>query len=70
MVYADYWADTVDDMDRQRQKQAEFLVHRFCPWAVVTHIGVLNNAAKVRVEDILRRHGVETPVYIRRQWYY
>ena len=25
MAYADYWADTVDDMDRQRRKQAEFL---------------------------------------------
>jgi hypothetical protein len=37
---------------------------------VVTHIGVLNNAAMVRVKDILHRHGVETPVYIRRQWYY
>ena len=70
MVYTDYWADTVDDMDRQRRKQAEFLVHRFCPWTVVTHIGVLNNAAMVRVEDILRRHDVETPVYTRRQWYY
>jgi len=70
MVYADYWADTVEDMDRQRRKQAEFLVHRFCPWDVVTHIGVLNDAAKIRVENILRRHRVGKPVYICRQWYY
>lgn len=28
MVYADYWADTIADMDRQRRKQAEFSVYR------------------------------------------
>ena len=28
MVYQRYWRDTSDDMDRQRRKQAEFLVHR------------------------------------------
>lgn len=70
MIYADYWADTVEDMDRQRRKQAEFLVHRFCPWDVVTHIGVLNDAAKIRVENIFRWHRVGKPVYICRQWYY
>jgi len=30
-VYATWWRDTEDDMDRQRRKQAEFLVHEFCP---------------------------------------
>lgn len=30
MVFQRYWRDTVDDMDRQRRKQAEFLVYRFC----------------------------------------
>ena len=41
VVYADYWADTIADMDRQRRKQAEFLVYRFCPWEVLIHIGVI-----------------------------
>ena len=70
MVYANYWADTVEDNDRQRRKQAEFLVHRFCSWDVVTLIGVLNNDVKVQVESILAGHGVSTPVEVRRQWYY
>ena len=70
MAYADYWADTVDDMDRQRRKQAEFLVHRFCPWDVVNRIGVLNDAVKKRVERILDRKNVSMPVEVRRQWYY
>ena len=70
MVYADYWADNVDDMDRQRRKQAEFLVHRFCPWSVVTGIGVLNTAIRYRVDSILADHGATTPTHIHRNWYY
>lgn len=70
MVYARYWFDTTDDMDRQRRKQAEFLVHQFCPFSVITNIGVLNNTAKVRVERILNKHRVLIPVIICRAWYY
>ncbi len=70
MAYTDYWADTVDDMDRQRRKQAEFLVHRFCPWYVVKGIGVLNDAVKERVERILVRKSISMPVKVRREWYY
>ncbi|MFO8089686.1 MAG: DUF4433 domain-containing protein [Desulfatiglandaceae bacterium] len=70
MVYAEYWADTVDDMDRQRRKQAEFLVHRFCPWDVVERIAVLNNAVKQKVEHILHREEISRPVEVRPQWYY
>jgi len=70
MVYADYWADNVDDMDRQRRKQAEFLVHRFCPWDVVTRIAVLNSAVRRRVDTILADHGVTTPTEVHASWYY
>ncbi|GAF98949.1 unnamed protein product, partial [marine sediment metagenome] len=38
MVYQRYWSDNVDDMDRQRRKQAEFLVHRFCNWSLIRGI--------------------------------
>jgi hypothetical protein len=70
MVSADYWADTVDDMDRQRRKQAEFLVYRFCPWKVIKQIGVLNKVVKQRVERILDRNNISMPVEVCRQWYY
>jgi hypothetical protein len=70
MAYADYWADTVEDMDRQRRKQAEFLVHRFCLWEVIQKIGVLNDAVKSRVERILNRHHLSMPVEVCWQWYY
>ncbi|MFH2067385.1 MAG: DUF4433 domain-containing protein [Pseudomonadota bacterium] len=69
-AYADYWADTVDDLDRQRRKQAEFLVHRFCPWDVINSIGVLNDSVKKRVEKIFERYTISIPVEVHRPWYY
>lgn len=53
-----------------RRKQAEFLVHRFCPWEVVTRIGVLNQAVRRRVDGILGDHGAPTPTEVRESWYY
>ncbi len=32
---AKYWHDTIDDMDRQRRKQTEFLIHKFCDWNII-----------------------------------
>jgi hypothetical protein len=69
-VYADFWADTMDDMDRQRRKQAEFLVHRFCPWDLIIRIGVLNDNVKKMVERILEQKNCSLPVDVCRQWYY
>lgn len=67
-----YWADTVDDMDRQRRKQAEFLVHRSCDWALIQEIGVLNRAMKTRVEGILSGFdaALQRPVNLHHDWYY
>jgi ssDNA thymidine ADP-ribosyltransferase, DarT len=70
-AYARQWNDTLEDPDRQRRKQAEFLVHRICPWSVLTEIGVYNEPARDRVEATLRAHGREVlPVRIRSEWYY
>jgi len=71
-VYCDWWRDTVDDMDRQRRKQAEFLVHQCCGWELIQEIGVLDNAAKARVEGILDQCDprMRRPVVVHRNWYY
>lgn len=69
-VYATYWNDTLVDPDRQRRKQAEFLVHVFCPWDVVQEICVLNEAMRQRVTSIIGQHSISTPVQIRQKWYY
>jgi len=52
-VYARIWKSDVNDMDRQRRKQAEFLVYRFCPWTLIEEMGVCNQTAKTKTEGIL-----------------
>jgi hypothetical protein len=72
VVYQRYWSDTLEDMDRQRRKQAEFLVHRFCDWSLIQAIGVINQDMKARVEDILVQYPAELhkPVVVHSDWYY
>ena len=52
MVNQRYWADKLEDMDRQRRKQAEFLVYKCCPWELIREIVVVNATMKQRVESI------------------
>ena len=71
-VHAKIWRDTVDDMDRQRRKQAEFLVHRQCDWELIQEIAVLNPRMKTSVEQMLDRvdASLHRPVVVRQDWYY
>lgn len=52
MVNQRYWADKLEDMDRQRRKQAEFLIFEFCPWELIQNIVVVNSTMKQRIESI------------------
>ena len=72
MVYQRYWADNIDDMDRQRRKQAEFLVHRFCDWNLIHEIGVINATMSEKVNNVLNRfpNRSHPSVRVRREWYY
>ena len=72
MVYQRYWRDTINDMDRQRRKQAEFLVHQSCPWDVIQEIVVINADMRERVDTIQSRFPstLRKPVRVERNWYY
>jgi len=72
MVYQRYWKDNLNDMDRQRRKQAEFLVHRFCDWSLIDKIAVIDQRMKTRVERIFTQvpSQHQPPVTVRRDWYY
>ncbi|MEQ1501350.1 MAG: DUF4433 domain-containing protein [Myxococcota bacterium] len=52
-IDAKMWRDTPEDNDRQRRKQAEFLVHRELSWALIRGLAVCNDTAKTRVEALL-----------------
>jgi len=72
MVYQRYWRDTNKDLDQQRRKQAEFLVHQSCPWDAIQEIGVCTVEMRRRVSAILdtfpNRH--KPVVKVRKNWYY
>ncbi len=72
MVYQRYWADNVDEMDRQRRKQAEFMIHEFCDWSLIESIAVVNTRMKTRVENIMNRFSADKrrDVRIKPDWYY
>jgi len=65
-----YWSDTPEAPDRKRRRQAEFLVHRMFPTALITGIAVKNCGIKEQVLEILQGEGVEVPVQIKPSWYY
>jgi len=71
-VYASIWKDTVDDMDRLRRKQAEFLVYQFCEWSLIENIAVLSDNMRRRVEDVFSHFParLHRPVEKRPEWYY
>ena len=63
-----YWNDTNDDPDRKRRRQAEFLVHKFLPWNMVSQIGVYDRSIAERVSELLK--GDKPEIRIQRDWYY
>ncbi len=71
-VTANIWRDTAEDLDRQRRKQAEFLIHRFCPWSLLIGIAVHNEQRQTEVEAILQNFPgtAGLAVKVRRDWYY
>ena len=68
LMEARYWHDTDEDPDRKRRRQAEFLVHRFFPWKLVSYIGVYDQAAAETVRKVLGKANLE--IGIERGWYY
>ena len=67
-----WWNDTDRAPARQRQRQAEFLVHQFFPWPLIGGIGVINGQIKSRVEAILAGFPqLPSPIVrVKRAWYY
>jgi hypothetical protein len=68
LMGAKYWNDTNDDPDRKRRRQAEFLVHNFFPWDLVSCVGVYDRSIAEAVGEIIG--GKIPPVEIKQGWYY
>jgi hypothetical protein len=67
-----YWTDNINDMDRQRKKQAEFLVHQCCPWSLIQEIVVIDSTMRQRVDTIQSAFPEDQRrvVTVDRNWYY
>lgn len=72
IMAASIWRDTIEDNDRKRRRQAEFLVYDFCRWEWIQAIGVINRTAKARVESLLQNSTVshQPLVTVEGGWYY
>lgn len=68
LMKATYWHDTDDDPDRKRRRQAEFLVHEFFPWELVSYVGVYDRSTAESVSKLLEKCGPE--VGVEPGWYY
>lgn len=70
LMESKYWFDTDEDNSRKCRRQAEFLVHKFCPWTLVKEIGVVNDYMKRNVQNILENQDDKPLVKIHSDWYY
>ena len=65
-VYARNWQD---DAVREA-KQAEFLVHQFLPWHLVSRIGVISERIGNRVASVISHAAHKPKIEVQRAWYY
>jgi hypothetical protein len=64
------WRDTLEDPDRKRRRQAEFLVYQQFPVTLIKELAVFNGAMRQRCNEILDRAGLRLTVSVRRGWYF
>jgi hypothetical protein len=70
IMQAKYWADTLQDGDRERRRQAEFLVRRFFPFTLLSEIGVINQTVAQHVQGLLTGASHVPRVVVHPNWYY
>ncbi len=66
------WNDTTEDNDRQRRKQAECLIYKFCSWSQIRGIVVINPLIESHVVNILESYPIDlrVPVRVIKGWFY
>lgn len=58
------------DQELKEKRQAEFLVHDWCPWEAIEVIGVVNQGIAARVEAAIADTVHKPRVEIHHDWYY
>lgn len=65
-----YWANTEEDGDRKRRRQAEFLIHASCPWNLIKDIVVIDKQTAEAVLELVSEADHKPHVGVRPNWYY
>ena len=69
-IHAKWWSGSKARVDAKYRKQAEFLLERSFPWALITRIGVLSGNTGTRTLRAVQASNHQPPVEVRRDWYY
>ncbi|MBK8196500.1 MAG: DUF4433 domain-containing protein [Lewinellaceae bacterium] len=64
------WSNTPEDPDRQRRKQAEYMVKEQVPVDCIAYILAYSENTKQKIQSLLQEAGVEIPVKISKRAYY
>lgn len=64
----DFWWGGNDEA--RHRKQAEFLVHDFCPWPAIENLAVLDADMARMVQEAIRGATHQPQVTVRPDWYY
>ena len=70
LMSAKMWNSTEADPDRKRRRSAEFLVHEFLPWNLITHIGTRSSLIQATVLARLAGMIHQPEMLLRPDWYY
>jgi len=69
-IYSEKWNNTQDDPDRQRRKQAEYLVKERVPVDCFAYLLVNSEKTKLKIESLLHQATVKIPVKISKKAFY
>lgn len=58
------------DQEVKEKRQAEFLVHDWCPWSAIESIGVIGPVMAARVGVVVAASAHRPRVDVRQDWYY
>jgi hypothetical protein len=70
LMRAERWNNTPEDPDRQRRRQAEFLIYRELPLTLVRWVGVQSEQASSQVGKLFADHALARRIIVRPRWYY
>lgn len=70
IMRASYWADTDEDGDRKRRRQAEFLVHQQVPITALRGIVAIDDEVAARAKQAVAELPEPPNVVVHPAWYY